>query len=1153
MSRKLICLIVLVLVPVAGAQTMVEYFSDDFETAHDYVADNVAGTAWDGYFGWLPGETVDALNASMDRPGQLYLASTNAVWAEPWDPLGPFLYKYVEGDFIATVQVTDYAGTAEEWVLNNDVGLMARASKADPYDEAGPGEDWVSIDYFPIWNCGNFHWSANDNVRTEHGHNGKEFDADPWLQLERSGNVFHLRTSPDGIIWTEMATSPQTRNDFDGLPLQVGIRQANYTFSNAGVYSYAAVDNFRIVLIRRFKAYNPVPGDEAVNVDPNQDLTWNTGTKAELHDIYFGTSFEDVNSADISTAGIYKGRQSGTSYDPGPLELGETYYWRIDEVNEAEDDSPWTGPVWSFRVMAWNATDPYPANGAKCVTLDTVLSWTAGAQATTHWVYFGTTDNPPFKGLRSPASYQPPELLPDTLYYWRIDEKKGTQTWPGELWTFRTVPSMPVTDPNLVGWWKLDEVCGNSTTILDSSGNDNHGTFIGDIRYTEGSDGDALEFDGRDDYVELPIGSVIGSLTNCTFAIWLDSQPGGSWARAFDFGTDDPNVYMCLGPRWWFMDDMYFAITTEGAANQSLVQPTGFDIETGWHHVAVTINASMQTMILYYDGEELARNDSALLSPSDLGETTNNWLGRSHNQDDSYYLGSMDDFRIYDYALTQAEIQRVMKGDPLIAWNPKPADGSTPDVKHISPMSWSPGENAAHHDVYFGTDANAVEEADTSDTTNIYRGRQDPNVYTPSESLEWEQAYYWRIDEINADGTISKGRVWSFTVADFLLIDDFESYDAGENQVWYSWHDGLGYGTPGTDSYYAGNGTGAAVGDETSPSYMEQTIVHSGGKSLPFYYDNNKQDFAKYSETELTLTSPRDWTMEGVEELSLWFRGYPAYVGSFVESPAGTFTVTGSGADIWGQSDQFHYAFKTLTGPGSIAAKVVSLTNTDASAKAAVMIRETLDPDSRYSLVALTPGNGVIAEYRADTGGNAQQENSQTGITAPYWVKIERDFAGNITAYSSANGSSWQMMGQPIPFQMSSSAYIGLAVTAHNASATCQAVFSNVTITGNTGQLWADQDIGIQSNNAEPLYVALADSAGNPAVVVNDNPDAALINTWTEWVIPLQTFADQGINLGDVTSIAIGLGTRGNTTNPGGAGKMYIDDIRLYRARGSAE
>jgi hypothetical protein len=217
------------------------------------------------------------------------------------------------------------------------------------------------------------------------------------------------------------------------------------------------------------------------------------------------------------------------------------------------------------------------------------------------------------------------------------------------------------------------------------------------------------------------------------------------------------------------------------------------------------------------------------------------------------------------------------------------------------------------------------------------------------------------------------------------------------------------------------------------------------------------------------------------------------------------------------------------------------------------MIRETLAPDSRYSLAALTPGSGVIAEYRADTGGNAQQENSQTGITAPYWIKIERDFGGNITAYSSANGSSWQMMGQPIPSQISSSAYIGLAVTAHNASATCQAVFSNVTITGNAGPSWSNQDIGIQSNNAEPLYVAVANSAGEPAVVVNDNPDAALIDTWTEWVIPLQKFADQGINLSDVTSIAIGLGTRGNTTIPGGSGKMYIDDIRLYRSRASGK
>ena len=68
--------------------------------------------------------------------------------------------------------------------------------------------------------------------------------------------------------------------------------------------------------------------------------------------------------------------------------------------------------------------------------------------------------------------------------------------------------------------------------------------------------------------------------------------------------------------------------------------------------------------------------------------------------------------------------------------------------------------------------------------------------------------------------------------------------------------------------------------------------------------------------------------------------------------------------------------------------------------------------------------------------------------------------------------------------------------------------------------------------------------------MVNDDPNAATTDVWTEWVIPLQTFADQGINLTNVDRIALGLGTRGNTTIPGGSGKMYFDDIRLYRPRG---
>jgi hypothetical protein len=216
------------------------------------------------------------------------------------------------------------------------------------------------------------------------------------------------------------------------------------------------------------------------------------------------------------------------------------------------------------------------------------------------------------------------------------------------------------------------------------------------------------------------------------------------------------------------------------------------------------------------------------------------------------------------------------------------------------------------------------------------------------------------------------------------------------------------------------------------------------------------------------------------------------------------------------------------------------------------MIRETLDPDSAHAMMVVTPGSGISFQRRPGTGATSVDDTT-ADITAPYWVKIERDLAGNFSAYSSADGSAWQKLGVSENIQMASNVYIGLAVTAHDASATCQAVFTNVTTTGQVGSQWMNQDIGIESNDAEPLYVAVSNAAGEPAVVIHEDANAAQIDDWTEWVIPLQAFADQGIDLTDVDKIAIGLGTKGNTTVPGGSGKMYFDDIRLYLPRESAQ
>ena len=138
------------------------------------------------------------------------------------------------------------------------------------------------------------------------------------------------------------------------------------------------------------------------------------------------------------------------------------------------------------------------------------------------------------------------------------------------------------------------------------------------------------------------------------------------------------------------------------------------------------------------------------------------------------------------------------------------------------------------------------------------------------------------------------------------------------------------------------------------------------------------------------------------------------------------------------------------------------------------------------------------------------------------------------------------MTWNPQNIPMGANVYIGLALTSHAAGVVCEASFSNVRTTGAVSGQWANQDIGLSSNAAEPLYVAVSNAAGSPAVVANDDPVAATIDDWVEWRVPLQAFADQGINLRNVDKIALGLGSKAGVVTSGGSGTVYFDDLRLY-------
>jgi len=684
-------------------------------------------------------------------------------------------------------------------------------------------------------------------------------------------------------------------------------------------------------------ASDPNPADGGVSGRAPL-LQWTEGATAASHDVYLGAS-PDLGPADLMDRVSYAAYWHIVGLTPGA-----TYYWRVDAV-EADGATIHTGDLWSFTAVDVAAHTPSPPGDDKTALPDAVLSWGPGLTAASHDVYFGTDraavaagTGGTLKGNQLGETYYNPEGLldDDTTYYWRIDEVEadGATRHPGEVWSFKTRK-----DSALIGWWKFDE--GQGVIAYDSSGYGHHGIINHDngdagALWTAGAIGGGLEGDGDNDYVQID--SIVPMMTSINFScsIWyktdgsvLDEIPlfaqNHDSSHDFLFGVVDKNVYYENGD--------FTEISPSVADNQ-------------WH--MLTFTREGLTARIYIDG--VLREEEA--TDEEPTQGTRWSIGQEYGgsgPDNPTFAGVVDDARFWIRTLTAEDVADLFKGDVGLAHSPQPISGTVPDIEHVPPISWSPGEDATQHDVYLGTDELAVGDANVSDATGIYRDRRSTTSYTPPEGLDWGTGpYYWRIDEVQADGTISEGMVWNFSVGDFLNVDDFESYndidppDPASNTIFGLWADG--YTTQTTTN-------GALVGNDVPP-YAEAraAYVHSGAQAMPYLYGNN----GKSSVATMTLTgTARDFTRQGVEQLSLWFKG---------ES----------------------------------------------------------------------------------------------------------------------------------------------------------------------------------TNAAEPMYVAL-----NGTAISHDNPNATQASAYEEWVIPLQAFADLGVTLNNVTSIAISIGTPGGDS---GTGTMSFDDIRLYRA-----
>ncbi|HXR08786.1 MAG TPA: carbohydrate-binding protein, partial [Candidatus Acidoferrum sp.] len=189
-----------------------------------------------------------------------------------------------------------------------------------------------------------------------------------------------------------------------------------------------------------------------------------------------------------------------------------------------------------------------------------------------------------------------------------------------------------------------------------------------------------------------------------------------------------------------------------------------------------------------------------------------------------------------------------------------------------------------------------------------------------------------------------------------------------------------------------------------------------------------------------TVNVPSPWLTRDIGTVGL--AGWASFTN-------GVFTVTGCGADIGDPSDAFRFVHLTATGNCTIIARVTSASvqNIDPWSKAGVMIRESTSANAANAFVGVTPGNGVTWQCRSSTGGGTTS-NSTTGLSAPCWVKLVR--SGNtFTGYGSPDGSNWTQLGSTT-FTMAATAYIGLAVTGHDAYTLSTATFDHV-----TGPGWA--------------------------------------------------------------------------------------------------
>jgi hypothetical protein len=562
----------------------------------------------------------------------------------------------------------------------------------------------------------------------------------------------------------------------------------------------------------------------------------------------------------------------------------------------ATDGGDWSVPNrWgtAYIVPGHKASGPTPANNSLLARTWANIGWSSGNTAASHDIYFGDNFEDVNNGTGGtffvnqagdfilagiPGYPSPDGLVPGTTYYWRVDEVEadGTTKYRGDVWSFTVPPREAYNpspadgaffiDPDVVISWEAglgarvhNFYFGDNYADVEAGTEDTFKGALGVLRYTPGT----LELgttyywrvDESDGAQTFP-GEVLSFTT---------AGAGGGLRGDYYRGRDLSDLVLTsVDPQIDFLWGE--SEPGEGVGDDNFSVRWSGEIGAQYSETYTFSTTSDDGVRLWVGGQQVI-NNWADGNSEDSG-TIDLVGGNSYSIVMEMYdnTGSATAQLSWESPHTPSQIiPTYVLSLPIKAGSPNPPNGSV-DVSQTAILEWAAGENAASHEIYFGTDAEAVRNA-TSGSSEFKGTRAlGSESYDPGQ-LQWDTTYYWRVDEINSTHPDSPwtGNLWSFTTANFLVVDNFEDYnDYSPDRIFDVWIDGYNITANGST-------VGYAEPDFTAGEhFVETTIVHSGNQSMPYFYDNTT---AGNSEATLTLTSLRDWTQNGVDTLTLWFVG----------------------------------------------------------------------------------------------------------------------------------------------------------------------------------------------------------------------------------------------------------------------------------------